>query len=314
MKTLTPQDVKLPNELQKISIKPTLALGLVYLIWGTTMAAMHVGIQTMHPALLTCLRFTLAGILLLIFCALRKEPFPSRQDIQKHFLIGFLLFFAGNSLSSWALQNISTGLGGMVIATTPFWMIGLAAIGPKKEPISKQAFYGIALGFVGLLILFYPNLGKVSEGPLGVSILCLLIVSFFWSVGSLVAKHTTVKTSVLMGLGLQNIFAGLLLSPICLISGGFQADAISLPSWGALFYLVLMGTILATPCYYYVLKNMSTSVASTFAYVNPIVTLIFGWIFLEESLTFNTVLGAVIVILGVLWVQQEQKAPKHSHE
>ena len=293
----------------KLPLKAFAALMVVYLVWGTTMGAMHFGVETIPPALLACSRFIIAGVIMLLVCRLQGERWPSRSEWRFHALVGFLLFFGGNALSGWALQYISTGLGGMIIATTPFWMIGLSALtqSPDKprEKIQPGILVAFGLGFLGMAVLLSPQLlSPVNVTPLfWLSILALLVMCFFWSAGSLVARRQASGQSIFMSLGAQNLAAGLMLLPVCWATGSFENVTPSLSSLTGLVYLIFFGTILTTPCYYYVLNTLPVSVASTFAYVNPVITVLFGWWFLGESLLNTTLAGSALIVAAVVLVQ-----------
>jgi drug/metabolite transporter (DMT)-like permease len=289
-----------------LSWKPYLALLTVYLIWGTTAGCIKLGIDTIPSALLPCLRFTLAGILLVAFCLMRGEHFPSRQDLKTHSIVGLLLFLGGNSIICWTVKYITTGFSGILVATTPLWMVGLSALLPPREKIPFLSLVGLVIGFIGMAVLLSPQLIHINRtSPVfWLCIVGLLIMTFCWSLGSIYSRKFPAKTSLLMSVGLQNLVAGLALIPICLLTiHDWTAIQPSLKSVVALVYLVLMGTMTATPCYLYVLQTMSVSVSSTFAYVTPVITLIFGCLFLGEPIGFTMIVGAAIILAGVILVQ-----------
>jgi drug/metabolite transporter (DMT)-like permease len=290
---------------QSLPLKAYGALFVVYLVWGTTMAAMHVGVESIPPALLACARFTLSGLLLVGVCSLLGHSWPRLDELKQHALVGFLLFFGGNSISCWALQYIPTGLGGMLVATMPFWMVGLSTLGAARERVMPLTLVGLLIGFVGMVILLSPQwIAPQAVSPMfWPSIGGMLVLCFFWSAGSLVARRLQSRTSLLMGLGVQNLFAGLMLLPFSLAAGDFNALQPTAASLSALLYLIFFGTILATPCYYYVLRSMPVSVASTFAYVTPIITVLFGWLAFGEALSWSTLAGSAVILAGVLLVQ-----------
>lgn len=289
-----------------LSWKPYLALLTVYLVWGTTAGTIKLGVATLPPALLPCLRFTLAGILLVAFCLLKGERLPNWPELKKHFIIGILLFFGGNSIICWTVKYVSTAFGGILVATTPLWMVWLSSILPPREKIPMLSLAGILIGFLGMAILLSPQLIHPAHttSMFWICIICLLLMTFSWSFGSIYARKHTTTSSLLMSVGLQNLFAGLAMLPVCWAT---------IPNWntihpspmsvGALAYLVLFGTITATPCYLYVVKTMPVSVSSTFAYVTPVLTMMFGWLFLAEPVTNTMIIGASVILAGVILVQ-----------
>lgn len=324
MSLCRPADLTQPPS---VLLKAYGCLLVVYLVWGTTMGAMHVGVATIPPALMIVLRFVIAGGLLVTWCRLRGEAWPSWVENRQHAVIGLLLFTAGNAVTVWAVQYIPTSLGAVLVSTTPFWMIGLASLPVFKtrERLALSALIGIALGFSGIVILLWPQLqAEIQASRLSahlspvewLSVVAILSTSMFWSVGSLYKKRLALTTSVLMGLGLQNLWAALGILPFLLIelkgvSAGLPGvlAAVSPLSWMALGYLIVFGTIIATPCYFYILKHLPVPVVSTFAYVTPMITILVGWRILGEPLTSTMLLGASVIFLGVILVQISQVQP-----
>jgi drug/metabolite transporter (DMT)-like permease len=286
--------------------KAYLALIAVYLIWGTTFGSTKIGINSMPWALLPMLRFGIAGVLLMAFCLLRGEKFPSLRDLKTNIIAGALIFFGGNSAVCWAVKHMTTGLSGLMVATTPFWMLWLASILPPREKITPAALLGLIIGFIGMLILLSPNLSHMeSTSPLfWAGVLVMLGNTFSWSVGAIYTRKRPTQSTLLMNVAIQSIAASLLLIPVCLLTiHDWSTIHPSPESLGALLYLILVGSIAATPCYLYVLQTLPVSVSSTFAYVTPVLTVIFGWLFLGEAITPTVFAGSAIIISGVLVVQ-----------
>lgn len=306
---------------QKLAIwKPYLALLTVYLIWGTTAGTIRLGVDTMPPSLLPCARFLLAGTLLILICLLKSERLPDQATLRTHLITGLLLFFGGNSIICWTLKHVTTSFGGILVATTPFWMLWLSSIFPPREKVPGKSLIGIGIGFVGMVILLSPKLANLTETTpmFWISIFGLLLMTFFWSLGSIYARKNPTSSSLLMSVGFQNLFAGLALLPICLASvPNWSAVHPSTQSLVALGYLVVLSTMVATPCYLYVVKHLPVSVSSTFAYVTPVLTIAFGGLFLGEPITPTMILGAAVILAGVILVQymnRQWAAPEEQEE
>jgi drug/metabolite transporter (DMT)-like permease len=286
--------------------KPYAALLTVYLIWGTTAGVIRLGVDTIPPALLPCLRFTLSGIILMAYCLLKGEVLPSRNDLKTHAIIGMLLFFGGNSIVCWTVQHVATSFSGILVATTPFWMVWLSSMLPPREKIPLLSMLGILIGFIGMLILLSPQLTHLGSTS-AIFWWCiggLMLMSFSWALGSIYARKHATSSSLLMSVGLQNLIAGIALIPLCLGTvHNWQVLQPSFTSIASLVYLVLFGTITATPCYLYVVKTLPVSISSTFAYVSPVIAMFFGWMFLDEPITRNMIIGAAVILSGVVLVQ-----------
>ncbi|WP_373531807.1 DMT family transporter [Vampirovibrio sp.] len=286
--------------------KPYMALLAVYVIWGTTTGAIHLGVTSIPSAVLPCSRFLLAGSLLTAFCLFKGQSFPRWADLKTHAIVGFLLFFAGNSIVCWTVKYMSTGFGSVLVATTPLWMTLLSALLPPRERIPGLSLLGIFIGFGGMLILLSPQLTHLRETTdiFWMCMLGLAVMTFCWALGSIyVRKHPT-QDSLLMSVGVQNLVAGVLLLPVCWLTvpdwSAVHPTGTSISAW---LYLTLFGTMVATPCYLFVLKALPVSVSSTFAYVTPVLTVIFGAMFLNETVTPTMAVGAAVILCGVSLVQ-----------
>jgi drug/metabolite transporter (DMT)-like permease len=292
---------------QRFSIwKPYLALLAVYLIWGTTTGGIRIAVETIPSSLLPCARFLIAGALLIGIALFKGEGLPHWKNFKIHAITGFLLFFMGNSIVCWTVKHMTTGFGSVLVATTPLWMTLLSAILPPREKIPGLSLLGIVIGFVGMLILLSPQLTHLHNTT-SVFWWCmagLALMTFCWALGSIYARKHPTNTSLMMSVGIQNLVAGLLLIPVCWWD---------VPDWSAVhptnssifafIYLVLFGTMIATPCYLYAIKTLPVSVSSTFAYVTPVLTVVFGRLFLGEMVTPTMVLGAAVILSGVALVQ-----------
>jgi drug/metabolite transporter (DMT)-like permease len=190
-------------------------------------------------------------------------------------------------------------------------MIALTALLPPRERIQPLALVGLFIGFLGILVLLMPELKAPQDFSASFwwsTLLCLFMV-FFWALGSIFVRKTQSNASILMGLGIQNLFAGMLLIPVTMLTVDFWQISPSFSSVLGLLYLVVFGTIIATTCYYYVLKELPVSVSSTFSYVTPLITVLFGWLFLGELITSYTLAGSGVILMGVFLVQYASIKP-----
>ncbi len=289
------------------SFKDSLALMVVYAVWSTTFFAIHVGVETFPAQTFACARFLLTGILLLPWCFWGEGKRPNWATIKTHCLIGLLLWVMGNAVVCWAAKAIPTGLGAMLIAVTPFWMTWLSQFIPPKAKVRPLTWLGLFLGFAGLVILLSPKLGHPTDFShvFWLSVASLIVMSFFWALGSLLARQVnTGESSILMGVGLQNLFAGLCLLPLCFILPGsfnFHPSGASILS---LLYLSVVSSILTNYCYMLVLQRFPVSVAGTFAYVTPPISVMIGALFLHETITSSFMSGSLFILLGVMVIQK----------
>lgn len=292
---------------QRLNIwKPYLALLAVYVIWGTTTGSIRLAVDSIPSSLMPCVRFIIAGVLLIGFSLFKGEAMPRWKDIKINAITGFLLFFMGNTIVCWTVKHMTTGFGSVLVATTPLWMTLLSAILPPREKISGLSLLGIMIGFVGMLILLSPQLTHLQDTSttFWLCMAGLAVMTFCWALGSIYARKHPTNTSLLMSVGIQNLVAGLALIPVSLLEvQDWSAIHPTSSSLIALVYLILFGTMIATPCYLYVIKTLPVSVSSTFAYVTPVLTVVFGHFFLGEAITPAMVVGAAVILSGVALVQ-----------
>jgi drug/metabolite transporter (DMT)-like permease len=283
-----------------------LPLLVVYLVWGTTIGTIRMSVETLPWAMVPCGRFLIAGSLLMLICLFRGEKWPGWLEVRKHVIAGLLLFTGGNSIVCWSVQYMTTGLGGLVVATLPFWILGLSAILPPKEKITKGTLISIFISFSGMMILLSPHLqNKTHTSPLfWWAVLAMLINTIFWAIGSVFIRKNPSQVSRCMTVSIQTLASGLSLIPVCLMT--IPAGTVIHPSQQsilALIYLIIFGTGIATPCYLYVVKNLPIAISSTFAYITPVITLIFGYLFLKEQISTTTLVGVAIILSGVIVAQ-----------
>ena len=285
--------------------KAYLALFAVYLAWGTTFGAMHIGLSDFPPFVFACQRFLIAGVLMIGFCLLKGEALPSAFAVKRNVITGTLMFACSNAVAFWTLQYFSTGFAGLMVALHPFWMVALTAILPPRETVKPMALLGLMVGFMGLSILLLPELTRPQAyNPMLLPcVLITLCTGLTWALGSIYMRKNPVSSSVLMSVGLQNLSAGLILIPVNLLMGNNPLMATGVHGLAALIYLVVVGSLIGMTCYQYMMEKLPVPISSTFAYVTPLITITVGWLILGESVSPMMLLGGLIILAGVYIVQ-----------
>jgi drug/metabolite transporter (DMT)-like permease len=282
-----------------------LAFGLVYLFWGSTYLGINIAVQTIPPALMCAVRFSIAGVVMLGVCALtgRRVLYSARQ-IALAAIIGILLLMGGNLTLSWAELSVPSGLAALIIAITPLWFLVLDSLLLGHHHISARGKAGLALGIVGLFVLFYPEL--TSTTALGRrqfwASLSLIGGSFTWALGSVLSKRWQSGMDVFSATGWQVTAAGVANFIFALLVGDFSHVVWAPRSVAAVFYLVVCGSWIGYTAYIWLLEHVPTSKVSTYAYVNPVVAVFLGWLILHERVDHYIVAGSVIVVLSVILV------------
>jgi drug/metabolite transporter (DMT)-like permease len=281
-----------------------LAFGLVYLFWGSTYLGIDIAVQTIPPALMCGVRFSIAGVVMLAVCAAtgRRILYSPRQ-IALAAVVGLLLLMGGNLTLSYAELSMSSGLAALIIAITPLWFLVLDTLLLGDHHISGRGKAGLVLGIVGLFVLVWPQLqsGTMGHREFWASI-SLIAGSFSWALGSVLSKRWQSGMDVFSATGWQVTAAG----AGNLIFAWFAGD-LSRATWAprglaAVMYLVVCGSWIGYTAYIWLLEHAPTSKVSTYAYVNPVVAVFLGWLILHERVDRFILAGSAIVVLSVILV------------
>ncbi|HEU4753743.1 MAG TPA: EamA family transporter [Armatimonadota bacterium] len=287
-----------------------LAWAAVCFFWGTTYLAIRVGLETLPPALFSGLRFLIAGTILVLWLRLRGEGLPSGRDWLRLAVVGLSLLGVGNLAVVWSEQFIPSGMAALLVATSPFWTVGLEAALPGGERLTLRTVGGLLLGFAGLALLVAPKLGEgAGHGSPFWGIVALQVGCASWSIGSVYARRQPVEVKPLMGAAIQMLFAGVALVLVGTLKGEWPHVAFSGRSLAALLYLVAFGSILAYGSYIYALQKLPLSTISLYTYINPVIAVGLGWAFAGEMLSIRDWV-AVGIILAAVGVVRSGPAPK----
>jgi drug/metabolite transporter (DMT)-like permease len=281
-----------------------LAFGLVYLFWGSTYLAIDIAVQTIPPALMCGLRFSVAGTVMLAVCAAtgRKVLYSAKQ-IALTAVAGLLLLMGGNLTLSFAELAVPSGLAALIIAITPLWFLVLDSLLLGHHRISARGKAGLALGILGLFVLFWPELqaGALGRRELWASV-SLLFGSFSWALGSVLSKRWQSGMDVFSATAWQVVAAGIGCVIFALLAGDLQHVVWTARGLGAVTYLVVCGSWIGYTAYIWLIAHVPTSKVSTYAYVNPVVAVFLGWLILHERVDRFILAGSAIVVLSVILV------------
>jgi len=279
------------------------ALGVVYVVWGSTYLAIRVTIETIPPMISASLRFLLAGSILYAFAIRRgdREDRPTRAQWRSAAIVGALLFLGGNGGVVWAEQRIPSGIAALLVATVPLWMALIGFVG-LKERLPRIAVAGLLVGFAGTALLIRPG-GEGAVDTLGA--LVVVGASLSWAVGSLYSRRASLPKRPLVSASMQMLCGGVALG-VAGIAGGelgrVELGDISRSSALAFLYLIFFGAIAAFSCYAWLLRVAPTSLVSTYAYVNPVVAVALGWAIVDERVEPMTFLAGAIIVLAVAMI------------
>jgi drug/metabolite transporter (DMT)-like permease len=281
-----------------------LAFAAVYLIWGSTYLAIKLAVETMPALLMAGTRFIVAGAALWMIVPGDRGLRPTRKDWGWAFVLGGLMLLGGNGLLSIAESKMPSGIAALLITSVPLWMVLVDwALGGGRP--KALAVAGILIGFGGVALLAGENGGWEGgkADPLYVGM--VLVGSFAWAVGSILARKGGIKLPILRAVALQMMAGGILLVVVGTLRGEwatFDPESISNASLAAWLYLIVLGAVVAYTAYGWLLTVQPPSVVSTYAFVNPIVAVALGWLVLQEPVGPRTLLAAPLIVGAVALV------------
>jgi drug/metabolite transporter (DMT)-like permease len=294
-----------------------LAFAAVYLLWGSTYLGIRYAIETLPPFLMAGTRFSLAGAILFTWAILSGESIRSSfSQWPKALAIGGLLLLGGNGGVTWAEKYIPSGFAALLVATEPLWVVILNWAFSRKRP-NWKVLLGVFIGMVGVALLVGDGLraGITASSISFLGAVAVLLAAFAWAAGSVYASRYPIKTSTSMASGMQMLGGGSLLLVFALAVGDWQRLNLAAASWvsiGAFFYLLVFGSLVGFTAYSWLLRNVSPARAATYAYVNPVVAVLLGWLLAGEPLTGRMIIAAAIIVCSVALITtfgKEHTAP-----
>lgn len=284
-------------------VKALFALALVSFFWGTTWLASKQGVKHMPALQLAGIRQFLGGLAYLLFFLGKGRVWPRGAEWGPILMLGLLNFVLSNGLSTWGLEYIPAGLGAILGAIFPLWLVVIGLF--RGQSIPAKAILGIILGFAGICIIFYEHLSDFLDSRFRFGLLISVAATWTWAFGTLYTKKKAASFNPYFSIGLQMLISGIVLYSIALVSGrSIPVAEIPWQSWAAVGYLVLFGSVLSFVAYLFALQNLPTEQASIYAYVNPIVATVLAALLFDEKFTVFIVLGGIVTLSGVYLVNQ----------
>lgn len=283
--------------------KTLLAFAIIYFVWGSTFLAIRVGVREVPPFLLAAIRFLIAGVALYGWMVLQGERSPSRRQWFSAFLLAFLIFVMDYGLLFWAELRVPSGLAAVMMATIPAFMALSEIIFLRTQRLTLRLGLALLIGIAGVAVLVSRsfNLGGSPIDTAGA--IALIVASMSWSVASVLTRKLPLPASKVMSSGAQMLAGGVLLTLAAAALGEFrhfQPAAVSGAAWFSLLYLIVAGSIVGFTAYVWLLHRESPTKVGTYAYVNPVVAVLFGYFFGGEPLGLRTVLGSLFVLISVV--------------
>lgn len=290
-----------------------LALLTVYLVWGSTYLAIHFAVLSLPPFLMAGVRYLVAGLILFVWRRAAGDPFPLKSQWKSAAVIGLLLLLGGNGGLVWAEQFVPSGIASVFIGSTPLWIILIDALRPGGKKPTLLTTIGLLIGFAGIVLMINPGQAAEQQHSLYLpGALVLVCGSFAWALGSVYGRTADLPRSPLMGTGIQMLAGGVGLSLLGLAVGEwgrFDLSAVRLDSVAGLLYLIVFGALVGYSAYTWLLRAAPIPLVATYAYVNPIVALLLGYLLADEQLSARTLIAALVIIssVGVINFSQLRK-------
>lgn len=280
---------------------PMLALIWISFFWGTTWLASKEGVKYMPALQLAAIRQFLGAACYLSYFIFKKTPWPKGKQWKTILILSVLNFVLSNGLSTWGVKYISSGLGAIIGAIFPLWIVIIRFF--NGDRLSKLALIGLLTCFGGVCIVFSDYLSDFIKPDFQFGILLSVIATITWAFGSLYTKKKAASFNPYFSLGLQMLISSILLFAYTGATGTSVAiTQIPSQAWWAIAYLVVFGSITTFVAFIYALQHLPTEISSIYAYINPIVAVILGSFIFNEPLTITLSLGVLVVLLGIYLV------------
>jgi drug/metabolite transporter (DMT)-like permease len=288
-------------------VKALFALSMVCFFWGTTWLASKIGVSYNVPALqLSGIRQLIGGSAYVIYFMGKGRVWPRGKEWGPIIVLSLLNFFLSNGLSTWGVKYISAGLGSIIGAIFPLWLVMIGLF--KSQKIPSKAILGIVLGFAGICVIFYEHLEDFFNPEFTFGIILSLAATWSWAFGTLYTKEKASSFNPYFSLGLQMMISGFLLYGVSIATGiAIPLTEMAWQSWAAIGYLAIFGSVISFIAYLYALQRLPTEQASIYAYINPVVAVILGSLIFDEKLTVFIAVGGIITLFGVWLVNQVYK-------
>jgi drug/metabolite transporter (DMT)-like permease len=283
-------------------VLPYVALGVVWVVWGSTYLAMRIAVSEMPPLAAAGVRFGAAGCVMALVARVvdRRHGPPGWRQILDYALIGVLLLAVGNALVMWAEQTVPSSIAALIVATVPVWLLFFDGLRPGGQPWTGRVWLGTVIGLAGVALVARPPEQVSREHWLAIAGLQLACLA--WTAGSLYAQAVP-KRLPLASAAAVEMLAGA--AVLVVVSPLFGEDVSRLAeassrAWGGLAYLAAFGSLVGFTAFAYCLNELPASTVGTYAYVNPVIAVILGALVLGEAVTPGLLSGGGLILVAVL--------------
>ena len=286
------------------------SLGILYVVWGSTYMAIRIVVHDMPPMAAAALRFAVAGVIMAVLAALadRSHGRPTRRQIGDYALAGVLLLAVGNGLVMWSEKRIASSIAALIVASTPVWLTLFDGMRAGGQRWTVRVWMGTLIGLLGVVLVARPE-GGIDPGHWS-SIIALQCATLAWTTGTLYAQSVPRRLPLFSAAAVEMLAGAMALAVFSFV---MQEDVSRFATagrdaWWALAYLTVFGSLVAFTAFAYCINELPASTVGTYAYVNPVVAVFLGAVFLDERLTPGLLAGGALIVVSVLFTTMGKRA------
>ena len=290
---------------------PILALCWISFFWGTTWIASKEGVKYMPALQLAAIRQFLGATLYLSYFLFKKTPWPKGKQWKTIIILSILNFVLSNGFSTWGVKYISSGLGAIIGALVPLWVVIISLF--RGEKLVKLSIIGLVVGFAGVCVIFYEHLSDFLIFDFRFGIIISIISTLTWAFATLYTKKKAASFNPYFSLGIQMFISSIFLFAYLGATGSaVSLSTIPLISWVSIGYLVIFGSVLTFIAYIYALQHLPAEINSIYAYINPIIAVLLGAYIFGEPLSLAIAVGGIITLFGLYLVNRSFQKSKNT--
>ena len=290
---------------------PILALCWISFFWGTTWIASKEGVKYMPALQLAAIRQFLGSIIYLSYFLFKKTPWPKGKQWKTIIILSILNFVLSNGFSTWGVKYISSGLGAIIGALVPLWVVIISLF--RGEKLVKLSIIGLVVGFAGVCVIFYEHLSDFLIFDFRFGIIISIISTLTWAFATLYTKKKAASFNPYFSLGIQMFISSIFLFAYLGATGSaVSLSTIPVISWVSIGYLVIFGSVLTFIAYIYALQHLPAEINSIYAYINPIIAVLLGAYIFGEPLSLAIAVGGIITLFGLYLVNRSFQKSKNT--